>query len=738
MPEKISNKNNNNLFTNKNFVLLLLINIFVIFSDKLVQIPTETTEIKGNHIITTIILILPYIFFAPLAGYLADKYKKKDILFKSVLVKLGVLWIVYMMILSFLFGLAGKPATFEDLLSHPNIASFFSFYNNNPIFSILFFAIFLNLCTNKHIHLLIKIILFLLSGVALAHFTYILLRTEFLYKNSGSIIIFLSSTVAAFINIITLSLIPNIVQKSNLRSANALIISLNILLNYLVSSSLLGEDRYFFILIFSISITSIISLILVKFIKLKEKNQLSVNKLQELLGQGKIKISEIDKIHSLEKSLKNQYQVSQEKLDEILISSNYKYDTFYIKAHEWIKQGTPAGNEIKYKNIFIQFTQSFKSTITYLKTHQKTKRIIELACALSLLTSVFYIALIALAQDKLNTFLIMIGSGMLLGVIGINFLQNKFKLNDLLTFSFIVLVIAFGTAQFVNSIEMAWFWLIPIGIVNVIINMLIETAIQKTVPNRFRGKVFGFKAFITNLIFVVCLIIMSQFVLVKIPPIELIHGLAYFALAITLIILFFRRNFVYYVLRLLFKPIMYSFFQLKIKGREHLKHKGSLILAGNHTGWLDGFIVGTASKRNLEFMVTSEVLSWPIIRHVARALAFIPVFDGQGKNALKEAIDDLKCGKAICIFPEGKLSEDGSIAKFNRGVARLQTKSQAPIIPFAIHGGFEAWSYHHKLPRFHKIIIEFGEPLYYTEEKDEKSIIDELRQKVIDLKNNLL
>ena len=327
---------------------------------------------------------------------------------------------------------------------------------------------------------------------------------------------------------------------------------------------------------------------------------------------------------------------------------------------------------------------------------------------------------------------------MLLGIIGINFLQNKFKLNDLLTFSFIVLVITFGTAQFVNSIEMAWFWLIPIGVVNVIINMLIETAIQKTVPNRFRGKVFGFKAFITNLIFVVCLIIMSQFVLVKIPPIELIHGLAYFALAITLIILFFRRNFVYYVLRLLFKPIMYSFFQLKIKGREHLKHKGSLILAGNHTGWLDGFIVGTASKRNLEFMVTSEVLSWPIISHVARALAFIPVFDGQGKNALKEAIDDLKCGKAICIFPEGKLSEDGSIAKFNRGVARLQTKSQAPIIPFAIHGGFEAWSYHHKLPRFHKIIIEFGEPLYYTEEKDEKSIIDELRQKVIELKNNLL
>jgi 1-acyl-sn-glycerol-3-phosphate acyltransferase len=621
MPEKISTKNNNNLFTNKNFILLLLINILVIFSDKWAQTLIQATEIKGNHIITTMMSILPYIFFSPLAGYLADKYKKKDILVFSTFSRVGLHLLIFLILI-----FDSLYAAAYHLPKSPIITNYFSPYS----------------------------------------FSFI----------------FLIPTV--FINIITFSLIPNIVQKSNLRIANALFASLNIftisfgrycielVLNPLDSGDgpavVVAAIVIGILLVFGHIISSIISLILAKFIKAEE--------------------------------------------------------------NQAIKEDLP---ESKTK-----FIESFKSTIAYLKTHQKTKRTIELACALSLLTSVFYIALIALAQDKLNTLLIMIGAGMLLGVIGINFLQNKFKLNDLLTFSFIVLVIGFGTAQFVNSIEMAWFWLIPIGIVNVIINMLIETAIQKTVPNRFRGKVFGFKAFITNLVFVICLVIISQFVLVKIPPIELIHGLAYFAFSITSIILFFRRNFVYYVLRLLFKPIMYSFFQLKIKGREHLKHKGSLILAGNHTGWLDGFIVGTASKRNLEFMVTSEVLSWPIISHVARALAFIPVFDGQGKNALKEAIDDLKCGKAICIFPEGKLSEDGSIAKFNRGVARLQTKSQAPIIPFAIHGGFEAWSYHHKLPRFHKIIIEFGEPLYYTEEKDEKSIIDELRQKVINLKNNLL
>ncbi len=614
MSEKTSTKNNNDLSANKNFVLLLLINILVIFVDKLIlsvlQIegnmkhPTGMPSLIISPILITIISILPYIFFAPLAGYLADKYKKKDILVKSILVKLAIPFVTALV-----------------------------------IFGLLMYYLVLY----KIVHIL-----------------------------AGFFIV----SCSVFINIITLSLIPHIVPKSNLRVANALTVSLNILLACFATGSI-GTGYGWNVLVIGIFILigSIISLILAKFIKLEE-------------------------------------------------NKNTKED-----------------KDLQDENNQTTFIESFKSTLAYLKTHQKTKRTIELACALSLLTSVFYIALIALAQNELNSLLDTIGKGMLIGIIGINFLQNKFKLNDLLTFSFIVLVIAFATAfttaQFINSDETAWLWLIPIGIVNVIINMLIETAIQKTVPNRFRGKIFGFKAFITNLVFVVSLIIISQFALVEVSPIELIHGLAWFAFSITLIILFFRRNFVYYVLRLLFKPIMYLFFQLKIKGREHLKHKGSLILAGNHTGWLDGFIVGTASKRNLEFMVTYKVLSWPIINHVARALAFIPVFDGQGKNALKEAIDDLKCGKAICIFPEGKLSEDGNIGKFNRGVARLQTKSQAPIIPFAIHGGFEAWSYHHKLPKFHKIMIEFGEPIYYSENKDEKAIIDELRQKVINLKNNL-
>ena len=292
MPEKISIKNNNNLFTNKNFILLLLINILVIFSDKLVQLSvlklsSQSSLSKITPIEITIVSILPYIFLAPLTGYLADKYKRKDILFKSILAKDQLIGII---------GSLSLWLAFWFLISFPEYAEFFS----NLIASNLFLGIFAAIYFNKKGHILTKSFLYILS------FSFLLKKLPNLIFSS---LIFLFSAISAFINIITLSLIPNIVQKSNLRAANALIISLNILLSCLVNSSLLGEEKYFPFIILSIFLASIISLILAKFIKIEEKNQLSVNKLQELLGQGKIKISEIDKIHSLEKSLKNQYQV---------------------------------------------------------------------------------------------------------------------------------------------------------------------------------------------------------------------------------------------------------------------------------------------------------------------------------------------------------------------------------------------------------------------------------------------
>jgi len=170
--------------------------------------------------------------------------------------------------------------------------------------------------------------------------------------------------------------------------------------------------------------------------------------------------------------------------------------------------------------------------------------------------------------------------------------------------------------------------------------------------------------------------------------------------------------FVYFVLRRLARIIMRVFFSLEYDGLHYLKDQpGAVILAGNHTGWLDTLALGSACNRRIRFLAAEWVTKWPIIGPMIVALGGIPVRPGKGTHALEEAVECLRRGETVCIFPEGVLSVDGNLAQFRSGVAKLHKESGCPVIPFAIYGGYEAWPYNRRWPRLHKIAIHFGVPL---------------------------
>lgn len=386
--------------------------------------------------------------------------------------------------------------------------------------------------------------------------------------------------------------------------------------------------------------------------------------------------------------------------------------------------------------------QDFKFAWNYLKKHQKAKSLIMLSGLLSLLTSLFYIALTSVATDyfklgvegvgKLHA---MIGCGMIAGAYLAVKLAEKMKTSTLIVFCFLFILITTATSHFVNSYTLAWFWLSFLGAANAILVITLDTLLQKIVPDRFRGKVFGFRSVFNNLIFLSALLL-SGWLLNFVSAFSLFKLMATISFLTALIILIFDDNLPYFALRAFLKPLLKICFLLEVEGKEHLKFNGKVILAGNHTGWLDGPILGAAFKRPICFLVMQKAFSWRLIGVLLKKLNFIPVIEGQGKMALNESLERLKKGKAICIFPEGKLSVTGELQKFNRGVARLHKLSGAPILPFAIQGGFEAWSWNTKLPKFHKIKIKFGEPIinYIDSELD---LLNDLRQKVETLKSEL-
>ncbi len=169
----------------------------------------------------------------------------------------------------------------------------------------------------------------------------------------------------------------------------------------------------------------------------------------------------------------------------------------------------------------------------------------------------------------------------------------------------------------------------------------------------------------------------------------------------------------YRALQLISKSIMKSLFSLEIKAPyPWAHHNGPWILAGNHTSYLDSLALYAACRRYFLFLMTEEVFTWPLIGKLVRYGNIIPLSNGREKQALTTALQVLKQGRSLCIFPEGKLTRNGHLSPFNEGVAFLHQKSQVPILPFAIQGGFEAWPYGQRWPRFQKITLRFGEPMH--------------------------
>jgi 1-acyl-sn-glycerol-3-phosphate acyltransferase len=71
----------------------------------------------------------------------------------------------------------------------------------------------------------------------------------------------------------------------------------------------------------------------------------------------------------------------------------------------------------------------------------------------------------------------------------------------------------------------------------------------------------------------------------------------------------------------------------------------------------------------------------------------------------------LSQGHILLLYPEGERTDDGTPRVFRKGAAILSIHTQAPIVPVAIEGFYEAWPRHKKFPKFANLQIVFGKPI---------------------------
>lgn len=166
-------------------------------------------------------------------------------------------------------------------------------------------------------------------------------------------------------------------------------------------------------------------------------------------------------------------------------------------------------------------------------------------------------------------------------------------------------------------------------------------------------------------------------------------------------------------LRAITRRVMRVAFHARVFGLEHVPLSGPVLLAGNHTGLLDGPFVYAVLPRPAAFLVKSELYA---IRPLAWALdriGQIPVHRGQpDRTALRLALGVLAEGGAVGLFPEGTRGK-GTFESVQHGIAYLAVKSNAPIVPVACLGSGEALPEGHAIPRLGvRVDIVFGPPLH--------------------------
>jgi cytidylate kinase len=150
-------------------------------------------------------------------------------------------------------------------------------------------------------------------------------------------------------------------------------------------------------------------------------------------------------------------------------------------------------------------------------------------------------------------------------------------------------------------------------------------------------------------------------------------------------------------------------FHLRISGLENVP-QGGAIIAPNHQSFWDIPLVGLAlAGRRTHFMAKSELFRNPLFARIIRTLLAFPVRRGApDRTAIRYAIDILKQGELLTIFPEGTRSKTGELKAAEAGLALIAARARVPIVPVGIKGTRLMFSREERFPR---VEIRVGVPL---------------------------
>lgn len=162
-----------------------------------------------------------------------------------------------------------------------------------------------------------------------------------------------------------------------------------------------------------------------------------------------------------------------------------------------------------------------------------------------------------------------------------------------------------------------------------------------------------------------------------------------------------------------------------VKGEERIPKDTAVLYVGNHRSYFDVVMTYTRVPRPTGYIAKIEMLKYPLLSNWMKYLhcLFLDRNDvKQGMKVILSAIDKVKNGISICVFPEGTRNKvNDTFLPFHEGSFKIAVKGDVPIVPMSIVNAADIFEDHFPKIRKTKVVIEYGEPIYVKDlDKDTK------------------
>lgn len=177
---------------------------------------------------------------------------------------------------------------------------------------------------------------------------------------------------------------------------------------------------------------------------------------------------------------------------------------------------------------------------------------------------------------------------------------------------------------------------------------------------------------------------------------------------------------------------------ITIIGHENVPKDQAVLYIGNHRSFFDILLTYVHCPDLTGYIAKKEMEPIPLLSIWMRYLhcLFLDRKDiKEGMKTILTAIEKVKNGISICIFPEGtrnKGNDELELLPFHEGSFKISTKSGCPIIPMAISNSAEIFENHFPKIKPCKVVVEYGKPIYPEQlSKEDKKRLGAYTQGII-------